>query len=133
MGLCPRRSPWGRRRARANFSPEFKARVALAAFRGGLTIQDIVSRHKLHPGQVSTWTRQEMDGFQAKLIPTSHIPTSQNHNKSVLNNVLVVWSIHKNAPFLTIKRVMCVYVARILHLQSVFLDYRDVPYIPYIL
>ena len=39
---------------RRNFSPEFKARVALDAFRGDLMIQEIASKHKLHPNQVST-------------------------------------------------------------------------------
>ena len=48
---------------RRNFTPDFKARVALEALRGDKTIQEIASRHKVHPNQVSTWKRQAMDGL----------------------------------------------------------------------
>ena len=43
---------------RRKFSAEFKARVALEALRGDKTVQEIASKHKVHPNQVSTWKRQ---------------------------------------------------------------------------
>lgn len=48
---------------RRKFTPEFKAKVALEALRGDRTIQEIASRHKVHPNQVSMWKRQAMDGL----------------------------------------------------------------------
>ena len=48
---------------RRKFTPEFKAKVALEALRGDKTIQEIASRHKVHPNQVSTWRRRAMDGL----------------------------------------------------------------------
>ena len=48
---------------RRSFTAEFKAKVALEALRGDRTIQEIASRHKVHPNQVSTWKRQAMDGL----------------------------------------------------------------------
>lgn len=48
---------------RRRFSAEFKARVALEALRGDRTIQEIASKHKVHPNQVSTWKRQAVDGL----------------------------------------------------------------------
>jgi transposase-like protein len=39
--------------------------VALEALRGDKTIQEIATRHKVHPNQVSTWKRQAMDGLGA--------------------------------------------------------------------
>lgn len=48
---------------RRKFTADFKAKVALEALRGDLTIQEIASRHKVHPNQVSTWNRQAMDGL----------------------------------------------------------------------
>jgi transposase-like protein len=39
--------------------------VALEALRGDKTIQEISSKHKVHPNQVSTWKRQAMDGLGA--------------------------------------------------------------------
>jgi transposase len=50
---------------RRRFTAEFKAKVALEALRGDRTIQEIASRHKVHPNQVSTWKRQAMDGLGA--------------------------------------------------------------------
>ena len=43
---------------RRRFTSEFKARVALDALRGDKTIQEIASKHKVHPNQVSTWKRR---------------------------------------------------------------------------
>jgi transposase len=50
---------------RRRFSADFKAKVALEALRGDKTIQEIATRHKVHPNQVSTWKRQAMDGLGA--------------------------------------------------------------------
>ena len=50
---------------RRRFTADFKARVALKALRGDKTIQEIATRHKVHPNQVSTWKRQAMDGLGA--------------------------------------------------------------------
>jgi transposase len=48
---------------RRKISADFKACVALEALRGDKTIQEIASKHKVHPNQVSTWKRQAMDGL----------------------------------------------------------------------
>ena len=48
---------------RRRFTAEFKARVALEAFRGDKTIQEIAAKHKVHPKQVSTWKRQAVEGL----------------------------------------------------------------------
>lgn len=48
---------------RRSFTSEFKAKVALEALRGDRTIQEIASRHKVHPNQVSAWKRQAIDGL----------------------------------------------------------------------
>ncbi len=39
---------------RRRFTADFKATVALEAFRGDKTIQEIAARYKVHPNQVST-------------------------------------------------------------------------------
>ncbi len=48
---------------RRRFTGEFKARVALEALRGDKTVQEIASKHKVHPNQVSSWKRQAIDGL----------------------------------------------------------------------
>ena len=45
------------------FTDQFKAKVALEALRGDKTIQEIASKHQLHPNQVSTWKRQAVEGM----------------------------------------------------------------------
>ena len=52
-------------KARRQFTVDFKAKVALEALRGDKSIQEISTRHKVHPNQVSTWKRQAMDGLGA--------------------------------------------------------------------
>ena len=48
---------------RRRFTGEFKARVALEALRGDKTVQEVASKHKVHPNQVSTWKRQAIEGL----------------------------------------------------------------------
>jgi transposase-like protein len=50
---------------RRRFTADFKAKVALEALRGDRTVQEIASKHKVHPNQVSTWKRQAVDGLGA--------------------------------------------------------------------
>jgi transposase-like protein len=50
---------------RRRFTADFKSRVALEALRGDKTIQEIASKHKVHPNQVSTWKRQAVEGLGA--------------------------------------------------------------------
>lgn len=40
---------------RRNHSPEFKAKVALAAARGDKTVSELASQYNVHPTQISTW------------------------------------------------------------------------------
>ena len=44
-------------RRRGRFSGDLKAKVALEALRGDRTLQEIASKHQVHPNQVSTWKR----------------------------------------------------------------------------
>ncbi len=45
------------------FSGDLKAEFALAALRGERTLQEIASKHQVHPNQVSRWKRQAIDGL----------------------------------------------------------------------
>lgn len=49
---------------RRRFSSDFKAKVALEALRGDKTIQEIATRHKVHPNQVSTWKQRAVEGMK---------------------------------------------------------------------
>jgi transposase len=43
---------------RRQFSAEFKAKVALEALRGELTLAQIAQKHSIHPNMISGWKRQ---------------------------------------------------------------------------
>ncbi len=49
---------------RTTFSPEFKAKVGLEAIRGVKTINEIGQEFGAHPGQVSLWKKDILDGAQ---------------------------------------------------------------------
>ena len=48
---------------RRRFSGDLKAKIALEALRGDRTLQEIASKHQVHPNQVSPWKRQAIDGL----------------------------------------------------------------------
>ena len=48
---------------RRRFSGELKAKIALEALRGDRTLQEIASKHPVHPNQVSAWKRQAIAGL----------------------------------------------------------------------
>ena len=56
---------------RRRFTAQFKARVALEAFRGDRTIQAIAAKHQVHPNQVSGWKRQAQTGLEELFATTA--------------------------------------------------------------
>lgn len=50
------------RRVRRNHSPAFKAKVALAAFKGEKTLADRAQQSDVHPNQIAQWRSQLLDG-----------------------------------------------------------------------
>jgi len=52
-------------RTRKRYGAEFKAKVALEAIRGDLTLAELASRHGIHPTMIATWKRQAIEGMAA--------------------------------------------------------------------
>ncbi len=50
---------------RKRYSAEFKARVALEALRGELTVSQLAAKHGVHQTLIGDWKRQAMDGLTA--------------------------------------------------------------------
>ena len=48
---------------RRRFSGDQKAKIALEALRGDRTLQEIASKHQVHPNQVGAWKRQAVEGL----------------------------------------------------------------------
>ena len=48
---------------RRRFSGEQKAKLALEALRGARTLQEVASKHQVHPNQVGAWKREAVEGL----------------------------------------------------------------------
>jgi transposase len=48
---------------RKRYSAEFKAKVALDAIRGELTIAQLASKHGIHQTMINAWKKQAIEGM----------------------------------------------------------------------
>ena len=48
---------------RKNFSPEFMAKVALAAIKEETTMAELSSKYEVHRTQIANWRKQAMEGL----------------------------------------------------------------------
>ena len=49
------------RRKRRNHSPEFKAKVAIAALKGDKTLAEMAQQYDIHPNQITDWKTQLLE------------------------------------------------------------------------
>jgi len=75
------------RRKRRTHSPEFKAKVALAACQGDLTMAELVKKYDVHANQITEWKKQllsnapDVFGKAAQKIEASDETIEQLHAK----------------------------------------------------
>ena len=50
---------------RTRYLADFKAKVALEAIRGDLTLAELAAKHGIHPTTIATWKRQAIEGMAA--------------------------------------------------------------------
>lgn len=50
-------------RKRRRFVPEFKAKVALEALAGELTLAELAARHDIHPNLIQQWKRHAKESM----------------------------------------------------------------------
>ncbi len=81
---------------RRRFTADFKAKVVFEALHGDKTIQEIATRYKVHPNQVSTWKRQAMDGLGAIF--------SNGVDKVRVNHESEIHGLHAKIGQLTVER-----------------------------
>ena len=58
------------------YKPEFKAKVALEAVKGRLTINQIAKQFEVHPNQISKWKKQFLENLP-QIFDNSKQPTAE--------------------------------------------------------
>lgn len=66
---------------RKQYSPEFKAKVALAALRNEASIAELAARFEIHPTMIGSWKRELAEGA-AELFDKGQ-KTKKQHNATV--------------------------------------------------
>ena len=70
--------------------------MALEALRGDRTVQEIASKHKVHPNQVSAWKRQAVDGLAGVF--------SEGSGRGAVKHDAEVHDLHAKIGQLTVER-----------------------------
>jgi len=70
---------------RRNFSPDFKAKVALAAIRGDGTIAELASRYQVHPNMITKWKREALSGLKESFAKGS--PRSRDDREAEIKTL----------------------------------------------
>ena len=71
---------------RRTFSPEFKAKVALAAIREEGTLAQLASKYNLNPNMVSKWKQQALQQF-GQLFDKKNISPSLNNSEEEIEKL----------------------------------------------
>ena len=70
---------------RKNYSSDFKAKVALEAVRGRLTINQIAKEFSVHPNQISKWKKRFLEGLP-QIFDNSKKPQA-DQNEELINQL----------------------------------------------
>jgi len=66
---------------RKQYSPEFKAKVALEAVRGEKTTSELASQYQLHPTVINNWKRQLTEGASSLFEKGTEIAKNNENNQ----------------------------------------------------
>lgn len=62
---------------RKQYTPAFKAKVALDSLKGDRTINELATFHKVHPNQIGQWRKQLLENAAALFAPGHSSPDEQ--------------------------------------------------------
>ena len=66
---------------RKRYSADFKAKVALEAIRGDLTLAELAAKHGVHHTMIAAWKRQAIDGMSSTFAGTGDAARSASESE----------------------------------------------------
>ena len=66
---------------RKQYSPEFKAKVALAALRNEQSTAELAAKYEVHPTMITTWKRELVEGADEEFDKGQN--TKKQHDSTV--------------------------------------------------
>lgn len=61
---------------RKRYSADFKAKVALDALKGDLTLSELATKHGIHQTMIASWKRQAIEGLSSTFSSKSETASS---------------------------------------------------------
>src|SRR3546814_9184962 len=82
----------GMKTTRKRYSAEFKAKVAMEAIRGELTLAELAVKHGIHHTMIGAWKRQAMEGM-ASLFDGGDQTRSEEHTSELQSLMRISYAV----------------------------------------
>jgi transposase-like protein len=72
---------------RKQYSPQFKAKVALEAVRGEKTVSELTSQYGIHPTMIHNWKRQLLEGVSRLFEPGGKTTRDEENRQAQMDEL----------------------------------------------
>ena len=75
------------KKERRKFTSAFKAKVAIEAIKEDKTIQELASKHQVHPSQITTWKKEFLDNARMVFESKRHEVIDESKDKILYSKI----------------------------------------------
>ena len=75
------------KKERRKFTSAFKAKVAIEAIKEDKTIQELASKHQVHPSQITTWKMEFLDNASMVFESKRHEVKDESKDKILYSKI----------------------------------------------
>ncbi len=72
---------------RKQYSPQFKAKVALEAYRGEKTASELVNQYEVHPTMINNWKRQLLEQASSLFEKSSEVNKANQSQQAQIDEL----------------------------------------------